>query len=181
MITEKERNEISQWSQKILEKSGLPLSATALSTLEVADFGLSHVRVEGAQIYTIFQTERMACKLLVLLPNQVEPEHWHPYADDDPGKEEVLTGQWGDLLVYLPGGGDTANVEVMPKGKDDVYTCRDLKLVKPGDSLVLPPGTKHWFAAGSDGAVFFSTATVARYLEDRFTDPKVVRKTVVEG
>lgn len=167
-------------SRRILQQAGFPATSEISETLEIADFGLGHVREEGAQIYTIFKTEKIACKLLVLLAAQVEPEHWHPNSSDDPGKEEVLTAFWGDLLVSIPGEIKATALSVIPDGKADVYTCRNIQVLTPGESVVLSPGTKHWFAAGESGAVFFSMATVAQYLEDRFTDPAVVRKTVIE-
>jgi D-lyxose ketol-isomerase len=51
--------------------------------------------------------------------------------------------------------------------------------MKPGDQLVLEPGTPHWFQAGPEGAVVYSFSTPARDNLDTFTDPSVVRKTVV--
>lgn len=179
MIAAAEREELELESSRLIASAGFPVTAEVLRSLEVADFGLGRVRKEGAQIYTIFETPLIACKLLVLLPEQVEPEHWHPFSGEDPGKEEVLTGFWGELYVATPGGAGAARVATIPAGKEEAYTCRNIQLAAPCESVTISPGTKHWFAAGGTGAVFLSTATVARFLEDRFTDPAVVRKTVV--
>jgi D-lyxose ketol-isomerase len=53
--------------------------------IAVADFGLSDIYREGIQVLTFFETDRIAGKMLVLLPNQTEPEHWHPPVGGDPG------------------------------------------------------------------------------------------------
>jgi D-lyxose ketol-isomerase len=50
-------------------------------------------------------------------------------------------------------------------------------VLTPGDQLVLPPGTKHWFQAGERGAVMYSFSSTVRDILDQFTDPAVVRET----
>ena len=117
MIKKKEWRELALQSRRILQLAGFPVTSEISESLEIADFGLGRVREEGVQIYTIFQTEKIACKLLVLLPAQVEPEHWHPSSTDDPGKEEVLTAFWGDLLVSLPGEINSKASSFIPEGK----------------------------------------------------------------
>lgn len=159
---------------------GLPfvLRSAEVSSMEIADFGLSNIEVEGAQIITLAQTDRIAAKVLVLLPWQTEPEHRHPPVGSDPGKEETIRALWGDLLFFIPGS-DTMQRGRIPPGKDDCYTCRHELSMAPGDQITLEPGTPHWFQAGDSGAVLLSLSTVARDLKDLFTDPDVVRATVI--
>jgi len=70
-----------------LRPSGLSFTDQELERIEIADFGLSDVNREGAQILTLVQTERLSVKLLILFPQQTEPEHWHPPIGQDPGNE----------------------------------------------------------------------------------------------
>lgn len=61
------------------------------------------------------------------------------------------------------------------RGKEKFYTMRNELVLQPGDTLVLEPGSKHWFQAGEEGAVFYSFSTALRDGADGFTDPEVVR------
>ncbi len=180
MITKKDFEEVCQRSLELIETAGIHLTEADKKKITAADFGLNRIKEEGVQILTLFDTDRMAAKILVLLPYQTEPEHWHPPVGDDPGKEEVIRGIWGDLTFYIPGE-DTLQKGFIVDGKDDRYTMRNEVVIHPGDQLVLPPGTKHWFQAGERGAVMYSFSTKVTDLLDQFTDPDVVRDTVIEG
>lgn len=179
MITKKELDEVCQESLALIDLSGLTLTADDRAKITAADFGLSRIREEGVQILTMFETERIAGKILVLLPHQTEPEHWHPPIGEDPGKEEVIRALWGDLYFYIPGE-DNLTQGFIPEGKDAAYTMRHEVVMTPGDQLILPSGTKHWFQAGESGAVMYSFSTKVRDTLDQFSDPDIVRETVIE-
>ncbi len=72
-------------------------------------------------------------------------------------------------------------VGFIPEGKEACYTMRNEVIINPGEQLVLPPGTKHWFQAGARGAVMYSFSTKVTDLMDEFTDPNIVRETKIEG
>lgn len=179
MIKLEEYKEICQKSIKMIEEAGLILTAEDKKNITAADFGLSNVKKEGVQILTMFQTDRIAGKILVLLPYQTEPEHWHPTVGDDPGKEEVIRAISGDLYFYIPGENTIKHGFIVDE-KEDCYTMRNEVVLHPGDQLILPAGTKHWFQAGEKGAVMYSFSTTVTDLLDQFTDPKIVRETVIE-
>lgn len=179
MITKEDFNEVCERSIEMIEAAGLFLTQKDKSNITAADFGLSQIKKEGVQIVTLFQTERIAAKILVLLPFQTEPEHWHPTVGDDPGKEEVIRALSGDLYFYIPGE-DTMKKGFIVPGKEDFYTMRHEVDMKPGDQLVLPAGTKHWFQAGEKGAVMYSFSTTVTDLNDQFTDLNIERDTVIE-
>ena len=61
------------------------------------------------------------------------------------------------------------------EGKEKEYTLRREVILEPGDTLVLEPGSKHWFQAGEEGAVFYSFSTMVKDGSDGFTDPQVIR------
>jgi D-lyxose ketol-isomerase len=113
-----------------------------------------------------------------MLPNQTEPEHWHPPVGRDPGKEETVRMIWGDLRFYIDGP-DTLKEGFVVQGKQDCYTVRHELIMRPGDQMTLRPGQKHWFQGGSLGAVLFSFSSCVRDVLDGFTNPAIVRQTVV--
>ncbi len=180
MIKFKEFNEVCNRSIEMIEAAGLLLTPEEKKNITAADFGLSRLKKEGVQILTLFQTDRIAAKILVLLPNQTEPEHWHPTVGNDPGKEEVIRAISGNLRFYIPGE-NTMKEGFIVDGKQDCYTMRNEIVMKPGAQLILPAGTKHWFQAGEEGAVMYSFSTTVTDLNDQFTDPKIVRETIIEG
>lgn len=178
MITRKEQIEAQKQAIRLFEQAGIYITDEEKNKIEVVDFGLSHLSVEGVQILTMVQTDRISVKLLALMPYQTEPEHWHPPVGDDPGKEETIRHLWGDLFFYTPGG-DEIEHGFIPEHKESLYTCRKEMVFRPGEQLFCPPGEKHWFQAGSKGAVLYSFSTIARDIQDKFTDPHINRITKV--
>ena len=176
MITGKVQAEVQQKAHALIGKSGFRITDGERTEIAVADFGLNDIYKEGIQVLTFFETDRIAGKVLVLLPNQTEPEHWHPPVGDDPGKEEVIRALWGDLRFYVSGE-DNMEAGFIPEGKEQFYTLRHEIIMKPGDQLEFAPGEKHWFQAGPRGAVLYSFSTTVRDNLDQFTDPHVVRET----
>jgi len=162
-----------------LRPSGLSFTDQELERIEVADFGLSDVNREGAQILTLVQTERLSVKVLILFPQQTEPEHWHPPIGEDPGKEETIRVLTGTLYLYLPGDATLKQCQI-PEGKERFYTSRSELIMGKNCQVTLKPGTKHWFQAGAEGAVLFSFSTAVRDLIDQFSDPNVVRVTKID-
>ena len=169
-----ERERALQDAALLLEKAGIPLGEGELDKIEAIDFGLGNIAREGLQLLTIFETDRMAGRILIMTPSQTEPEHWHPPFGSNPGKQEIIRAFWGEVRFYLPGEGNISKGFIV-HGKEDLYTLRREVILQPGDTLVLEPGSKHWFQAGEDGAVFYSFSTMVKDGSDGFTDPEVVR------
>ena len=174
MITETERERARRDAAHLLEKSGIPIGEGEIEKIEVIDFGLGNIQGEGLQLVTMFETERMAGRILIMTPSQTEPEHWHPPFGNNPGKQEIIRAYWGEVRFYLPGEGSISKGFVV-KGKEHLYTLHRELILKPGDTLVLEPGSKHWFQAGEEGAVFYSFSTTVKDGSDGFTDPNVLR------
>jgi len=179
MIRLDEFNAVCQKSLDMIDAAGILLTPEDRKKMTAADFGLSHIKSEGVQILTLFETERIAGKILVLLPNQTEPEHWHPTVGDDPGKEEIIRAVSGELSFYIPGENNMKHGFIV-EGKNDCYTMRNEVQLKPGEQLVLPPGSKHWFQAGKSGAVMYSFSSKVTDLLDQFSDPDIVRETIIK-
>lgn len=178
MITRSELKKVCERALQMIRDTGIPLSETEPAKITAADFGLNRLEEEGIQILTMFDTDRVAGKILVLLPYQTIPEHWHPAVGDDPGKEEIIRAIGGDLYFYIPGE-DNLKHGFIVKGKEDCYTMRHEVVLLPGDQLILLPGAKHWFQAGKMGAVMYSFSTKVRDALDQFSDPNVVRETKI--
>lgn len=178
MILRSELNQAKIEAASLIEQAGIYITPQEKDKITAADFGLSNLHKEGIEILTLFETERIAAKILVLFPYQTEPEHWHPSVGGDPGKEEIIRAIWGDLYFYIPG---EENIQkgFLVEGKENVYTMRHEIDLAPGAQLILAPGTKHWFQAGARGAVMCSFSTTVRDVMDLFTDPDIVRTTVI--
>ncbi len=179
MITPEEQKQARQLAARMIRQAGLQIKEEEVETIEVVDFGLGNLRVEGVEVFTMVSTDRLAAKVLVLFPNQTEPEHWHPRVGDDPGKQETIRHIWGDLRFYIDGP-DTIQDGFIVPGKDDVYTLRHELILEPGDQLTFEPYEKHWFQAGKRGAVLYSFSTTVRDAQDGFSDPQIRRITVVK-
>jgi D-lyxose ketol-isomerase len=179
MITRSELESARERAMKMLERAGVVARPDELETIEVADFGLSELEQAGIQILTLVDTEKIAAKVLVSFPYQMEPEHRHPRLGDYPGKEETIRCQWGELYLYGPGAPSPDPKGHPPEHRRHAYTVWHEYVLRPGDQVTFPPDVPHWFQGGPEGAVFWSFSTKAVDVADVFTDPNVRRETVV--
>ncbi len=178
MITKEQQKTAQKRAAEMIRQAGIKITEKEANSVGIVDFGLSTLEKEGVQVLTLIQTERISVKVLVLFPNQTEPEHWHPPVGDDPGKEETVRVISGIVYFYIPGE-DTLKEGFIPEGKEDYYTMRKEIVMKPSDQITLAPGEKHWFQARDKGAVMYSFSTIARDALDQFTDPDIVRITKI--
>ncbi len=178
MITKEEEKQARERAGELIRRAGIRFTQKELERMDVADFGLSDLEREGAQILSLFDTERVACRVIALFPGQTEPEHWHEGIGGSEGKEETLRVIAGTLRVCVEG---EANLDpsCIPEGKEQYYTCRHEILLRESENLTLYPGQKHWFQAACGDCVFYTMSTTASDNRDPFSDPGVVRKTVV--
>ena len=178
MITRQQQQAAQKQAAAMIRQAGITITDEEADSIEVVDFGLSRLAKEGVQVLTLVQTDRISVKVLAMLPNQTEPEHWHPPVGDDPGKEETIRVIAGTLYFYVSGE-DSFEQGFIVDGKNDCYTMRNELVMKPCDLLTLAPGEKHWFQAREEGAVMYSFSTVARDALDQFTDPDIERITKI--
>lgn len=178
MITKTDKSIAQIRAAQMMRNAGIQINDDEIESIEVADFGLSNLESEGIQVFTMADTDRLAAKVLVLLPNQTEPEHWHPKVGTDPGKQETIRHIWGDLRFYVEGP-DTIKEGFIVPGKEHCYTLRHELVLKPGDKLSFEPYEKHWFQGGERGAVLYSFSTTVRDGLDGFSDPDIQRITIV--
>ena len=146
--------------------------------IEVADFGLGIPEQIGLQLCVYINTERVCAKEMVLFPWQTCPEHKHVPTNGQEGKEETFRCRYGKVYLYVPGEGSADAVEgTLPPMATSVY--HEVVLL-PGEQYTIMPGTWHWFRAGDEGAVISEFSTRSTDETDVFTDPRIVRATVIE-
>jgi len=179
LITWAEHGAARKRAVEMLKRTGIVARQEELEQIEVADFGLGELEQSGVQILTLVDTEKIAVKALALFPYQTEPEHNHPPLGDYPGKEETLRCEWGELYLYTPGEPTSEPIASPPAHRRHTYTVWHEHLLRPGEQITLQPNIPHWFQGGPEGAVVWTFSTKAIDVEDVFTDPDVLRKTVI--
>lgn len=163
----------------LLDKANILYTLEELEQAEVTDFGLGNYPCEGAQIITFLNTHKVGCKVICLLDGQILPEHMHTASLGEEGKEETFRSAFGLTRLFLPGTDTDTDNAPFPKGMDAVYTCRKEIALKPPDQITVPHDTPHWLMGGAGGCVVFSISSWARCALDPFTNPDIVRETVI--
>jgi N-acetylneuraminate synthase len=119
--------------------------------------GIANFREVGAVLINVIN-RAYAKKVLVQLPGQSHPLHYHKL------KEETFLVLWGELISELDG--------------------RE-RVLKPGDTLMIPPGVWHQFSTKT-GCVFEEISTTAFANDSVYRDPvinnltSIQRKTIVD-
>lgn len=107
-------------------------------------YGVVNFRDVGAVLINVINRE-YAKKVLVQLPGQRHPLHYHKL------KEETFIVLWGVLISELDG--------------------RE-RILKPGDTLTVPPGVWHCFRTET-GCVFEEISTTAYSNDSVYRDPAI--------
>lgn len=166
---------VQRQALRALEQAGIVVSPEEAERIEVADFGLGDLDRTGLEVLTYVNTERVCAKELVLFPHQTCPEHRHPSVDGQPGKEETFRVRRGSVTLYVEGPA-TPNPRCQPpRGTEQYFTAWHEIPLDPGQQHTIPPDTRHWFQAGSDGAVVTEFSTRSTDEHDIFTNPHIVR------
>lgn len=178
-IKRSEVREAQQRTAEMFDTAHIVLTAEERENIEVASFGLANLQEQGLELVTYINTDRYCAKDLVLFPRQTCPEHLHPPVDGMEGKLETFRCRFGSVFLYVEGEA-TPNIEaVIPYGSEPYYTVfHEIKL-SPGEQYTIPPGTKHWFQGGPEGAIVSEFSSTSRDEYDIFTDPSIVRVPVV--
>ncbi len=164
---------------EMLKACKIELTTEEIANIEVADFGLNELAIQGLELITYINTDRYCAKELLLFPRQTCPEHMHPPIGSDPGKMETFRCRWGKVFLYVEGEGSEQIQAVVPKNSKSYYTVFHEIQLNPGEQYTIQPGTKHWFQAGPEGAVVSEFSSTSRDEYDIFTDTHIERMPVV--
>lgn len=180
MITKKEFDNAVRRTLEYFDKVGIAVTDEERNRVEIADFGLSNLEKEGLEILTYVNTDRCCAKELVMFPGQTCPEHRHPEVNGRPGKEETFRCRYGRVYLYTAGKPSGEIKAEIPNDTPGAYTVRHETVLNPGEQFTLPPNTLHWFQAGPEGAVVSEFSTNSVDEADIFSDPNVLRETIIE-
>lgn len=175
MLTKEQVQDARNRAKQYLDRAGIVMKPEEAANIEVADFGLSQLEQSGLEIVVYVNTSRVCAKELVVFPHQTCPEHRHPPAEGEPGKEETFRCRWGRVYLYVPGSPTMSPSAKAPSGHEAYYTVWHEVVLNPGDQYTLKPDTLHWFQAGPEGAIVSEFSTKSRDEADVFTDPAIKR------
>ena len=131
-----------------LSKIKVVLNHQEINDIEIADFGLGNFEEFGLGIVTYVNNDSYCAKELVMLPNQICPEHLHPRFGNYPGKKETFRVRKGIVELYVD---ETPFTEDSPI--NGLYNASKRVVLNPGDQYTIPSNTRHWFKAGIKGAI----------------------------
>lgn len=176
-----ERSQAQALAAQTLKACGIVLTEEEIRHIEVADFGLDQLEVQGLELVTYSNNDRYCAKELVLFPRQTCPEHLHPPVGEDPGKMETFRCRAGKVFLYVEGESAAESLKaVIPVGSEAYYSVFHEIELHPGEQYTINPGIKHWFQAGDDGAVVSEFSSTSRDEYDLFTDPRIARMPLLE-
>ena len=173
-MDEKKRAWAIESACQMLQEAKIAITEEEKNNMEVADFGLDMLEQIGLEIIVYINCDRYCAKELILLPEQICPEHRHPDVGDWQGKQETFRCRWGEVYLYVEGE-PTPSPKMRPGSRTEYFTARHEIVLKPGEQYTLPPNTLHWFMAGKQGAVVSEFSSTSDDASDIFTDPGIVR------
>ncbi|NLW89867.1 MAG: D-lyxose/D-mannose family sugar isomerase [Clostridiaceae bacterium] len=175
MLTQTERRDVKEKVFSMLDRAGIAITEAEADEMEIAEYGMDRWAEIGLQILVYVNTDRCCAKELVLLPNQICPEHRHPPMPGSPGKEETFRCRYGDVFLYVPGERTPDPKGRVPEDKAAFFTVWHEIVLRPGEQYTLMPDTLHWFQAGPEGAIVSEFSTQSHDETDVFTDPEIIR------
>lgn len=168
-----------EYKENVLEmyrKAHIALNKKEIENLECTDFGLDNIYEEGLNLIIYVNNDRYCAKEMVLLPGQTCPEHLHPPIDGK-GKQETFRCRWGKVYLYVESTDvnmDNLSLKIPDKNRK-YYTAAKEYILLEGEQYTIPPNTRHWFQAGSEGAVISEFSSPSDDASDIFTNPNVKR------
>jgi len=181
VLNRSEWNKAREWAWNFVKRAGFQVNEKEFNSISVVDLGLNELETTGLYILTLFETDWVGAKLLIMKPYQFFPQHRHPPLKNGnfPGKTEVIRGYWGSFYLIVPGEKTStlkANPPLHRRKYIDIW--HEIE-IGSGDQYIIPPNTWHWFQAGPKGAIVWSISSRVTDVQDQFRDPQVIRKTVI--
>ena len=163
---------------KLCAHHGYPVPDSVRKNLAVTDFGLGHFTEAGLAFVAWINDKKAGYASLevLLLPNQMIPEHWHVALDDQgvaPKMESWLV-RYGSTFAYGEG-------EPAQKPSVKIHECQAKCVtvmhetpIRPGEVAgVGKPMEKHWQQAGPEGCILTEMSTFHSGDAVKFTDPRI--------
>jgi D-lyxose ketol-isomerase len=172
------KEQLKDYQEKVVDMiqgAGIYITPEEKDRIEIADLGLSEFEQTGLGILVYVNTDRHCAKELAMWPRQTCPQHRHPAANSEPGKEETFRVRWGKCYLYVEGEPTPNPACKPPAGREDTYNIWHEIELNPGDQYTIAPNTWHWFQAGDEGAVVSEFSTSSTDEHDQFTDPQIMR------
>ena len=102
-----------------------------LEAIEYADFGLNDFEREGLSLIIYDNNERYCAKELVLLPEQICPEHRHPERNGKPGQQFVISPNTKHWFKAGPEGAIVSEFSSSSDDASDIFTDPNIRRVEP--------------------------------------------------
>lgn len=183
MLTLQQLNLARERVLELLNNAQVPVTAAEADKIEVTDFGLRDFCRFGLQQLDYVDSDVFYAGEIVMLPNQICPEHHHPTVENEMPKEQTFRCRWGTVYLYVPGEETPEPKAIIPPERAQYFTVRHEIVLRPGQQYTIPPNTLHWFQAGPEGAVITEFSTGSRRAAEVFTDPGIykVAQMVTQG
>ena len=172
------KNEMRNWQDKAakaLAEASIVITESEKESIEIADFGLNKFEEVGLAILTYVNTSRVCAKELIMLPNQICPEHRHPNRGQELGKEETFRCRKGQVSLYICNNPNSDETKDNNYETNNSYSIYKRVVLNEGEQYTISPDTNHWFKAGLEGAIVSEFSTTSTDELDIFTDPKIIR------
>lgn len=161
--------------KRMFTDSGIIFTNEELAAIDYADFGLGRIESEGLNLIVYENNDRYCAKEMVLLPGQTCPEHRHPPRNGEEGKRETFRCRKGKVYLYVEGEAVKSIQSKIPEGKEKYYTVKHEIVLNAGEQYTIEPDIKHWFQAGTEGAVISEFSSPSDDASDIFTNPEIQR------
>lgn len=173
-----DKNKAAALAEDYYRRAGIVMTRKELDNIEVADFGLGELEKTGLELVVYINTDIYCAKEMVLFPGQTCPEHRHAPLPNIgyKGKQETFRCRWGEVYLYVEGEPTQGRAIHLPEEESRGYytVFHEIRLT-PGEQYTIMPDTRHWFTAGSEGAVISEFSTTSHDELDIFTDPRIKR------
>jgi D-lyxose ketol-isomerase len=173
MLTQEQKKNYRKKYVELLNKSGIILREDEIDDFEITDLGINDFENIGLGMHVYVNTNRYCAKELMLLPHQTCVEHSHPNVDGMTGKMETFRCRYGKVWLYIDGDAEEKISGKVPYGSKPYFTVFKEIELNPGDQYTISHNTKHWFQAGSNGAVLSEFSSTSTDDNDIFTDPRI--------
>jgi D-lyxose ketol-isomerase len=113
---------------------------------------------------------------VLLLPNQMIPEHWHVGLEDQkvPPKMESWVVRYGATFAYGDGEPTEKPSVKVHECQAKFVTARHETPIRPGEVVAVgKPLEKHWQQAGPEGCILTEMSTFHAGEAVKFNDPKI--------